>query len=156
MRELARQPFLVPETKSLDRLLQDFQQQHVQIAIVIDEYGGVSGLVTVEDIMEEIVGEIQDEYDAEDQENRVLVRPDGAVEVDARVRIDEANERFGFGIPQDGDYDTVGGYVTAHFARVPEQGEEFSEGGLLVKILQSDRRRVRRILLTRLAPSSGG
>ncbi|MHC5033503.1 MAG: hemolysin family protein [Planctomycetota bacterium] len=149
LRDVMRDPLFVPETKTVHPLLQQFQQEHVQIAVVLDEYGGVSGLVTVEDIMEEIVGEIQDEYDQEDLENRIRWRPGGAVEVDARVRIDEVNDLFGVQIPDDEDYDTVGGYVTAHLARVPEPEEEFRSHGLLVRILQSDRRRVRRVLVRR-------
>ncbi|MHC4592538.1 MAG: hemolysin family protein [Planctomycetota bacterium] len=149
LREVMRDPLFVPETKTVRPLLQQFQQEHVQIAVVLDEYGGVSGLVTVEDIMEEIVGEIQDEYDQEDLENRIRWRPGGGVEVDARVRIDEVNDLFGVHIPDDEDYDTMGGYVTAHLARVPEPEEEFRSHGLLVRILQSDKRRVRRVLVRR-------
>jgi magnesium and cobalt transporter len=149
-----REPLFVPETKTLGPLLQQFQEEHVQIAVVLDEYGGVSGLVTVEDIVEEIVGEIEDEYDEEDQENRILRSPSGGVEVDARVRIEEINELFGVSIPQDEDYDTVGGYVTASLARVPEAGEEFRSHGLTVRILQSDQRRVRRVFLRRSEPEA--
>lgn len=152
LRDVMRQPLFVPETKTVAPLLQQFQQEHVQIAIVLDEYGGVGGLVTVEDIMEEIVGEIQDEYDEEDLENRILRHASGAIEVDGRVRIDEVNELLDIDIAEDEDYDTVGGYVTAHLARVPEPGEEFRSRGLLVRVLHSDQRRVRRVLLQRRGP----
>jgi CBS domain containing-hemolysin-like protein len=147
LRDVMRQPLFVPETKAVGPLLQQFQQQHVQIAVVLDEYGGVVGLVTVEDIMEEIVGEIQDEYDEEDIENRVVRRPGGVFEVDARLHIDEVNQLLGLDIPEDEDYDTIGGYVTAQLARVPEPGEELRSDGLQVRILQSDERRVRRLHL---------
>jgi CBS domain containing-hemolysin-like protein len=149
LRAVMRDPLFVPETKAVHPLLQQFQREHVQIAIVLDEYGGVSGLVTVEDIMEEIVGEIQDEYDQEDHESRIRQRPSGEIEVDGRVRIDEVNELLGVNIPEDEDYDTIGGYVTAHAARVPEPGEEFRSHGLAMRILQSDQRRVERVLLRR-------
>jgi len=149
LRDVMREPFFTPETRTLGPLLQHFQDEHVQIAIVLDEYGGVSGVISVEDIMEEIVGEIEDEYDEEDQQNRVRLRSSGGIVADARVRIDELNEEFGLDIPEDEGYDTIGGYVTSCFARVPEPGEEFRTDGLLIRVLQSDPRRVRRIFLKR-------
>jgi len=152
LRGVMREPLFVPETKTVGSLLQQFQDQHVQIAVVLDEYGGVSGVVTVEDILEEIVGEIEDEYDEEDHESRVLRQPSGGVEFDARVHIDEVNELLGLDIPEDEDYDTIGGYVTAHVARVPEPGEEFQVDGMLVRVLHSDKRRVRRVFLERMMP----
>ena len=154
LRQVMREPLFVPETKTVGVLLQQFQREHVQIAIVLDEYGGVGGLVTVEDIMEEIVGEIQDEYDQEDVEGRIRRRSSGAVEVDARVRVDEVNELLDANISEDEDYDTIGGYVTAYLARVPEPGEEFRSHGLLVRVLHSDERRVRRVFLKRIEPES--
>jgi len=154
LRDVMREPLFIPETKTIGALLEQFQRQHVQIAMVLDEYGGISGLVTVEDIMEEIVGEIEDEYDQEDQEGRIRLTPSGAVEVDARVRIAELNQMFDLDIPEDDDYDTVGGYVMAHFARVPEPGEEFCADGLRVRILHSDKRRIRRAVLERTGQQS--
>ena len=151
-RDVMREPFFIPETKTIGSLLTEFQRRRVQIAVVLDEYGGVTGLVTVEDILEEIVGEIEDEYDQEDHAHRILRRPSGAVEVDGRVRIDEVNELLEIRIDEDEDYDTLGGYVTASFARVPAPGEEILRDGLLMRILQSDRRRVRRVLLQRTEP----
>jgi len=152
VRRIARSPLFVPETNTVDLLLQQFRDQHIQIAVVLDEYGGTSGIVTVEDILEEIVGEIEDEYDQEESENRIRVRSSGGVEVDARVRIDEINEMFDLDIPDDEDYDTVGGFVTDRFGRVPDAGEEHRENGLLARILQSDERRVRRVFLKRIEP----
>ncbi len=150
LRDVIREPLFVPETNTVGSLLRQFQREHVQVAVVVDEYGGVVGLVTVEDIMEEIVGEIQDEYDQEDAENRIRHRASGALEVDARTRIDEVNELLDVDVPEDEDYDTMGGYVTAHLARVPNSGEEFRAHGLLVRVLQSDERRVRRLFLRRI------
>ncbi|MGD2176068.1 MAG: hemolysin family protein [Candidatus Brocadiaceae bacterium] len=149
LRDVMREPFFVPETMRLRPLLHAFQQQHVQIAVVLDEYGGVSGVVTVEDIMEEIVGEIEDEYDEEDQENRIHVRSGGGIVADGRVRIDELNGTFGFAIPEDEGYDTIGGFVTSCFARVPEPGEECHTDGLLIRVLQSDPRRVGQVFIQR-------
>jgi len=155
LREFVREPLFVPETKTVRALLQQFQREHIQIAVVLDEYGGVAGLVTVEDIMEEIVGEIQDEYDQEDIENRVVRHPSGGFEVDARMHIDEVNELLGLDIPEDEDYDTLGGYVTAAMARVPAPGDEIKTDGLRVRVLDGDQRRVRRVLIERL-PADGG
>ncbi len=152
LKDVMREPLFVPETKAVGALLQQFQDEHVQIAVVLDEYGGVIGLLTVEDIMEEIVGEIQDEYDVEDHESRIRRRSSGGLDVDARVRIDEVSELLEVEIPEDEDYDTVGGYVTARMARVPAPGEEFESDGLLVRVLQSDERRVRRVFLKRKEP----
>jgi len=145
LRSIAREPYFIPETKTVDTLLDDFQREHLQIAVVLDEYGGVAGLVTVEDIMEEIVGEIQDEYDQEDHESRILLLADGAVEVDGRVRIDELNEQFDLGIPEDDDYDTVGGLATTLFDRVPAAGDHTKMGERTLTVLESNERRVVRV-----------
>ncbi len=150
VRGVAREPYFSPETRTVGSLLQDFQDRHVQIAIVLDEYGGVSGVVSVEDILEEIVGEIEDEYDQEDHENRVRVRASGGIEADARVRIDELNAAYELDIPEDEGYDTVGGYVASCFGRVPEPGEEYRQDGLIIRVLQSDPRRIHRVFLKRL------
>ena len=149
LRDVVREPLFVPETKTVSALLEQFQREHVQIAIVLDEYGGVAGLLSVEDILEEIVGEIQDEYDQEDHESRLVRHPSGAVEVDARMRIDEVNDLLGLDIPADEDYDTVGGFVTAVLARVPAPGDELEQDGVRLRVLESDRRRVRRVLIER-------
>lgn len=156
LRSIMREPFFVPETNTVDSLLQQFRQQRVQIAVVLDEYGGTAGVVTVEDVLEEIVGEIEDEYDVEGTENRIRMRSSGGVEADARVRIDELNEMFDLDIPEDQDFDSIGGFVTDRFARVPEPGEEFRANGLLVRILQSDERRVRRVFIKRLPEEEEG
>jgi CBS domain containing-hemolysin-like protein len=149
IRDVMREPYLVPETKTVSSLLHEFQREHIQIGVIVDEYGGVCGLVTVEDIMEEIVGEIEDESDMEDHESRVVVRQGGEVEVDGRIRIDEINEDFEMDIPEDQDYDTVAGFATSVFGRLPQTGETAEFDGLQVHVLQSDERRVRRVLLHR-------
>ncbi len=149
LRDVMREPVFTPETRTLGPLLQHFQAERVQIAVVLDEYGGVSGVVSVEDIMEEIVGEIEDEYDPEDGASGIRLRSSGGIVAGARVRIDELNEEFGLDLPEDEGYDTIGGYVTSVFARVPEPGEEFRTDGLLIRVLQSDTRRVQRIFIKR-------
>jgi putative hemolysin len=156
LRDVVREPLFVPETKTVRALLAQFQREHIQIAIVLDEYGGVAGLLTVEDIMEEIVGEIQDEYDQEDLERRLVRLPTGGFEVDARMHIDEVNELLGLDIPEHEDYDTLGGFVTAAMARVPAPGEEIRTDGILVRVLEGDARRVRRVLIERPAPDDAG
>lgn len=147
LEELMREPYFVPETKRVGQLLREFQRQHVQIAMIVDEYGGVSGLVTVEDIMEEIVGEIEDEYDEENHEEWINRLSPTTMEVDARVHIDEINRMLDVNLPEDEDYDTMGGFMMARFARVPSVGEEAHCGPLRIRILQADHRRIERIQL---------
>lgn len=147
LRDIMREPFFAPETQSVGHLLQKLQERHIQIAIVLDEYGGVSGVVSVEDVIEEIVGEIQDEYDEEDHESWIKTLPSGAIETDARVRIDELNADYDLNLPEDNGYDTVAGFVTSRFGRVPGPDEELRTDDLLIRVLQSDERRVHRVLL---------
>ena len=147
LKDVMRKPYFVPETKRVGELLREFQKRHVQIAVVVDEYGGVNGLVTVEDIMEEIVGEIEDEYDQENHEQWIKRLSPASLEVDGRVRIDEINELLGTDLPEDEDYDTIGGFAMASLARVPSAGERFRSGPLVIEVLQGDDRRVKRLLL---------
>ena len=147
LQDIMREPYFVPETKRAGELLRQFQEEHIQIAMVVDEYGGVQGLVTVEDIMEEIVGEIEDEYDRENHEERIKRLSPTRLEVDARVHVNEINEMMDVELPEDEDYDTMGGFVMARCARVPAPGETVVHEGLRIKTLQSDERAVRRLLL---------
>ena len=144
--EICRKPFFVPETTRVDRLLQTMKRERVHLAIVLDEYGGVAGLVTMEDLLEEIVGEIDDEYD--DTEPDPIKRLSPTVnELDARVHIDDLVEEFDYDLPEDRDrdYDTIGGFVVAHLGRIPKQDESFTWKNLKVTVLRSDERRVQRI-----------
>jgi putative hemolysin len=144
--EICRKPFFVPETTSVDRLLQTMKRKRVHLAIVLDEYGGVAGVVTMEDLLEEIVGDIDDEYD--DQEPDPIKRLSPTVnELDARVHIDDLVEEFDYPLPEDRDrdYDTIGGFVVAHLGRIPEQDESFTWRDLKVTVLESDERRVVKI-----------
>jgi CBS domain containing-hemolysin-like protein len=154
LRRVARPALFVPETNHVDTLLQKFREERVRIAVVVDEYGGTSGVVTVGDVLEEIVGGMADEYGREEGEDRIRVRSSGGVEVDARVRIDEVNAMSRLGIPEHADYDTVGGFVNGLFGRVPGAGDERRQDGLLVRILQADERRVRRVFLKRIEPGT--
>ena len=115
----------MPETKAVDDLLQLFQQSRTHIAIVLDEYGGVSGLVTIEDVLEEIVGEIDDEYDSE-VEAEIRKIDDDTCEALGRAHVDEINALMGFDLPEDEDFDTIGGFVFAEFGRVPTVGESIT------------------------------
>ncbi|MBN2296247.1 MAG: HlyC/CorC family transporter [Pirellulales bacterium] len=141
---LLREPYFVPETKPTDVLLQEFQRTRNQMAIVLDEYGGVSGLVTMEDILEEIVGEIIDEYD-KDLVDGIRIMGGGVTEVLAKVHIDEINERLGLALPDDGDFDTIGGLVFSELGHVPLVGEELMMDKVRLTVLEATNRRVLRI-----------
>ncbi|MFK7959114.1 MAG: transporter associated domain-containing protein [Phycisphaerales bacterium] len=124
LRPILREPIVIPESKRVAELLQDFQSSEVHMAIVVDEYGGTAGIVTIEDVLEEIVGEIQDEHDtdAEDLPSLDLLA-DGLAEVDGRYHVHDLNEEMAFDLRDDEEYDTVAGYVLARLGRVPEVGE---------------------------------
>jgi len=139
MRGLLRAPYFIPETKKINQLLQDFKNKKSQMAIVVDEYGGVAGLVTIEDVLEEIVGEIQDEYDEEEKE--VFKLPDGSFRVNAKMDIEELNEALGTNIPTEG-FETLGGYILQTVERVPKIGEVIEQDDIEVKIIEADERRI--------------
>ena len=141
LKEITREPYYVPETTGIHSLLQNMKRKHVHLAIVLDEYGGVAGLVTMEDILEEIVGEIVDEYDKAEDEPITNLGP-GIAEVDARVHIDDFNERFNLQLPEDGDFDTIGGFVFMQLGRVPSKGESFTWQNLKVTVLEANKRRI--------------
>jgi putative hemolysin len=124
LRSVLREPLRVPETKPIGELLRDFQQSEVHMAVVVDEYGGTSGLCTIEDVLEEIVGEIHDEHEPADELPPVMNHAGSSrFEADGRVTIGEVNERAGLSLPEDGDFDTVAGFLLDRFGRVPEVGE---------------------------------
>ncbi len=139
--EIVRPPFYVPESSGIDTLLESLKRERVHLAVVIDEYGGVAGLVTMEDILEEIVGDISDEYD-EAKETLIREIDDNNIEVDARVHIDDLNDRFRFELPEDKDFDTVGGFAFSQFARVPNAGESFTWQQLRFTVIDADERRL--------------
>jgi len=146
---LLREPHFVPETKPIDVLLQEFQRTRHHMAIVLDEYGGVSGLVTLEDILEEIVGEITDEYD-KDLVDGIRQLGDGAFEAIGNVHVDEINERLGLDLPEDGEFDTIGGLVFSELGHVPLVGEEVVRDQVCVTVLEATRRRILRVRLETL------
>jgi putative hemolysin len=139
----------VPETKRVAEMLKEFQRKQVQIAIVVDEYGGTAGLVTIEDLLEEIVGEIRDEYDVETAP--VVDEGQGSFVFSAKVNIDEVRDRLGVEIEPEG-FETVGGYVLTRVGRVPAVGETFEIDGLQIEVLEAERRRIHKVRM-RLAPA---
>ncbi|MFN2431778.1 MAG: hemolysin family protein [Gemmatimonadota bacterium] len=144
---VVREPFFVPESKKIDDLLREFQHGGRHMAIVVDEYGGTAGLVTIEDILEEIVGEIQDEHDVE--EPLWALQPDGSFVVDARMDLDDFGEVVAARIEGDG-FETVGGLVYSLLGRVPEAGEEVVSGGLTLRVTELDGRRIQKLHVSRL------
>ena len=145
--ELVRPAFHVPEAKSVDELLQLMRTEKVHLAIVLDEHGGTAGLVTIEDILEEIVGEIHDEYDSEEQ-SEIQAQADGTLMVDGRANIDDVSDQLGADLPTD-NFDTIGGFVVGLLGRPPVLGEEVTYDGVRLKIEELDNRRVARIRIWR-------
>ncbi len=145
---LLRPAVLIPESKNLNVLLREFRQSRNHMAIVIDEYGGVSGLVTIEDVLEQIVGEIDDEHDeAADEGTLIAAQADGQFVVDALTPIDDFNERFGADFPDD-EYDTIGGVVTDAIGHLPEAGEELTLGRFVFRVARADARRLIALLVS--------
>jgi CBS domain containing-hemolysin-like protein len=143
---ILRPAAFVPETKRVMDLLREFQQKRLQLAIVVDEYGGTAGLVTVEDVVEELVGEIRDEYDSE--ADPIVRETEDSYVFSAKVSIEEMVELLGVSIEDDG-FETVGGYVLARVGRVPSVGEHFESDGLEVEVLEAERRRVHKVRVRR-------
>ena len=142
IRLLLRPVALIPESKKLNILLKEFRLSRNHMAIVVDEYGGVAGLITIEDVLEQIVGDIVDEHDTDEGDSKQIVpQMDGRWLVNALTPINEFNERFGCDFP-DEDFDTVGGLVTSEFGHLPEAGEEVAIGGFEFEVTKSDDRRV--------------
>ncbi len=145
LRSVMRGVTFVPETKDLASLLREFQANRVHIAIVVDEYGGTAGLVTFEDILEELVGEITDEHDPEPAAPPIQRIDDRTADVDGRVRVEELNEVLDIELPEDDAYDTVGGYIFSRLGRIPSVGEEITEGFVRIVITEAEERSVGRL-----------
>ena len=143
IRALLRPAVLIPESKRLDILLKEFRLSRNHMAIVVDEYGGVAGLVTIEDVLEEIVGEIDDEHDEDDPARKKLIQPqnDGAFVVNALTPISDFNARLGSEFSDD-EFDTIGGMITSEIGHLPEAGEEVVFGGFEFRVTKADARRV--------------
>jgi magnesium and cobalt transporter len=141
VREMLRPAVFVPESKRLNVLLREFRASRNHMAIVVDEYGGVAGLVTIEDVLEQIVGEIEDEYDFDEASDNILLEPGGRYRVKALTQIADLNAAFGTHF-SDQEHDTVAGLVIAHLGRVPRRGETLAIDGLRFQVLRADSRRV--------------
>ncbi len=147
IRELLRPAILIPESKRLNVLLKEFRLSRNHMAIVVDEHGGVSGLVTIEDVLEQIVGQIDDEHDDAAESTLIAAQPDGQFVVDALTPIADFNDQFGAHFP-DHEYDTVGGLVTSAIGHLPEAGEELSLGRFHFRVGHADRRRVQSFVVS--------
>ena len=159
VRDMLRPAVFIPESKRLNVLLRDFRANRNHIAIVVDEYGGVGGLITIEDVLEQIVGDIEDEYDFDEEEDNVLSVKDGDVgprwRVKALTEIEQFNETLGTQLTSD-DVDTIGGMVANHLGRMPRKGEKFDMHGLRFEVLRADARQVHVLLVERLPAKTEG
>ena len=153
VRDMLRPAVFIPESKRLNVLLRDFRANRNHIAMVVDEYGGVAGLITIEDVLEQIVGDIEDEYDFDEEEDNILAVKDGDFgprwRVKALTEIEQFNETLGTALPN-GDVDTVGGVVAKHLGRMPRKGEQFSIDRLRFEVLRADARQVHVLLVEKL------
>lgn len=146
LRQIMRVPYFIPETKNIEQLLQEFKSKHVHLAIVIDEYGGTSGLITIEDLIEQIVGDIQDEHDRE--EELYSVNPDGSITADARMPIEDLEQYFSVEIERD-KFDTVGGLIFHLSGKISVKGDQLSTDELDITVLDADERRIKKVNIRR-------
>ena len=151
--DLIRKPWMVPGSRRVDELLQEFLHSRSHMAIVLDEHHQVSGVVTIEDALEEIVGEIVDESDDEEQVDFSIV-DDWTADMSGRVMVDEVNERLGWELPEAEDYETIAGYVLHSVGYIPEQGEQLQVGPLEVTILRASTRQIERMRLRHTGPAA--
>ena len=149
LRDMLRPAVFVPESKRLNVLLREFRVSRNHMAIVVDEYGGVAGLVTIEDVLEQIVGDIEDEYDFDEVGDSIRLDQNGRYRVKATTEIEDFNEAFATHF-SDEEYDTVGGLVIRHFGRLPKRGEAVELEGLKIQVLRADSRRVHTLVVERL------
>ncbi len=152
LQDIVRPAYVVPESKQISQLLREFQQNKIHLAVVIDEYGGTEGIVTMEDIMEEIVGEIHDEYD--EVHKTAEQESDGTVVVDANISIADFNKQFSARVPEASDYETLAGFLQKVTGRLPELNEEIRQSDMSFTILNKSARRIRQVKIRRLEQST--
>jgi len=155
VRDMLRPAVFVPESKRLNVLLREFKANRNHIAIVVDEYGGVAGLITIEDVLEQIVGDIEDEYDFDETEDNILPDKAGRYRVKAVTEIADFNEHFASNFSDD-DFDTVGGLVVNHFGHVPKRNETTTFDGFRFVVLRADSRKVHSVMVERIVPALDG
>jgi magnesium and cobalt transporter len=148
VRDMLRPVVFIPESKRLNVLLKDFRSNRNHIAIIVDEYGGVAGMVTIEDVLEQIVGDIEDEHDFDEVEDNIVQTPSGHYRVKAITEIADFNERLEVEL-SDEDYDTIGGLVLHQFGRLPKRGESVTVGGFKFTVMRADSRRLHTLLVER-------
>ena len=153
LRETLRPAVFVPESKRLNVLLREFRSNRNHIAIVVDEYGGVSGLVTIEDVLEQIVGDIEDEYDFDETVDNIIAEGHGRYRVKAQTEVGDFNAKFGSRLAGD-SVDTVGGLVVRAFGRLPKRGETVTLGGFRVRVVRADSRRVYTLQVEKIAAAA--
>ena len=151
--QMLRPAYFVPETKKSDELLREMQRKRVHMAIVVDEYGGTAGVITIEDLLEEIVGDIIDEYDQEEDE--VTFQADGSAMVSGRASLEKIHESLDMAIPEETDAETISGLITEQLGRIPEAGDEAIIAGVKFTVLKVSHNRIERLLAVAL-PSEGG
>ena len=142
---ICHKPFFIPQSKNVGELLQEMRQKRVHLAIVLDEYGGTAGVATIEDILEEIVGEIEDEHEADRARDEVVRLGENSATVEGRTHIDDLNRSLDLDVPESEEYETVGGFLFARMGRVPSVGEHYDVDGVRFTILAADERRINRV-----------
>ena len=152
LKDILREPYYIPETKPINELFHEFRKRKIHIAVAMDEYGGTAGLVTFEDIIEEIFGEIIDEHDTEEAAEPYIEIDENTVQVDARLDIDTLNEKFKVNLPEDEDFETVGGFVTSFLGEIPIKGFsfEYPDDKLAFKIIDATKRKLIRLKIEKL------
>ncbi len=153
IKDVIRPAIFVPESKRLNILLSEFRSTRNHMAVVVDEYGGISGLITIEDVLEQIVGEIEDEFDEDEDDTQIKQIESNAFFVKALTEIEDFNEYFNCQL-DDAEFDTIGGIVIHHFGHLPQRDESVDLGGFNFKILNADNRRIRLLQVSRLIPNS--
>lgn len=148
LKRYLREPYFVPPSTRIGDLLAEFQRKRIHMAIVVDEFGGTSGLITLEDIIEEFFGDIQDEYDTETAQ---MTQVDAnTLQADARLSIWDLEEHFDVDMPEHPDYETLGGFLLTHFGKVPASGDELMWGGMSFRVLEADAKRIISVEIKRL------